>query len=52
MTTPTTTQRLTYLVGRLEGLSATARYDLPTELRAELQEIADCLSSVQSKEVA
>lgn len=44
MTTPTATQRLTYLVGRLEGLSSTARFDLPDELRAELKEIAATLS--------
>ena len=44
MTTPTATQRLTYLVGRLEGLSSTSRFELPAELRAELKEIAATLS--------
>ena len=37
---------LEYCVGRLEGLSGTVRYDINDELRAELKEIAERLSSI------
>ena len=37
---------LEFCVGRLAGLSGTARYDISDELRAELKEIADRLSTI------
>ena len=42
----TPTQAIEFCVGRLAGLSGTARYDISNELRAELKEIADRLSSI------
>lgn len=42
----TPSQALEFCVGRLAGLSGTARYDLNDELRAELKEIADRLASI------
>ena len=38
-------QALEYLHGRLVGLAGTTRYELPEELRTELKEIAEILTT-------
>ena len=42
-----TEQLLEYLTGRLQGLSGTARYELPDALREELREIAELIQAVK-----
>ena len=39
-------QALEFCVGRIAGLSCTTRYELSDDLRAELKEIAERLSSI------
>jgi len=36
-------EKISGVLGRLDGLSGTVRYDLPEPLRRELREIADML---------
>lgn len=44
----TQTRRLSlaWVLGRLDGLAGTVRYDMPDALRAELREIADRLREI------
>ena len=42
----TAKDQIEYIVGRIEGMAGTVRYDLTEEVRAELREIARKLKGI------
>ena len=42
-------QVLTYLVGRLEGLAGTARYEIDDNCRREIKDIAQALANAAER---